>query len=158
MKDIKHEISKQECEHKQYISGLKHRLNQEVHGVISEAEAERCRFEFELRSLEDELATRNRIYRGEEERLHVRKGLYQSELDSLHLNLDKCIGLIGIARDQMNREIEGRKIEGAKMYADCKKSHEEKVRNIRDEYERSKQIQKDNIRDVEGDLENIHRQ
>lgn len=58
----------------------------------------------------------------------------------------------------MSREVEGRKIEGAKLYNDCKKSHEDRVRTIKEEYERSKQIQKDNIRDVETDLVNVNRQ
>jgi len=140
------------------MSGLRHRLSQDAQGAIHAAEAERCRMEFEIRALEEELHTRSRITRGEEERLTVRKGLYESELDSLHNNLNKVVGFIASARDQMQKDLSVRKIDGDKIYVDLKKGNDQRVSDIKAEYERAKAAQRHLIADKEAELADMKAQ
>jgi hypothetical protein len=124
------------------MTGLRHRMSQETHGAMHASEADRCRMEFDLKSLEEELATRSRITRGEDERIVVRKGLYDSEIDALHNNLNKSIGLIAHDREYMHRELADRKVDGQKVYQDLKASQEQRVTDIKNEYEKAKEAQR----------------
>lgn len=124
--------------------GLKHRL----HGEASEITG----LDFEIRALENELATRTRITRGEQERLHVRQNLYDSEVNSLHNNLNKVVGLIALARDQMHQELSNRRVEGQRAFVEVKGNNEERLVNIQNEYQKAKDAQRAIIRDREAEI------
>ena len=150
---LRHEFSKQQCEHQHYVSGLRFRLEKEVQGAISAADAERFHFDFEIKALEEELDARIRICRGEEERMVVRRDLNDREIETLNANLDKSEHLVGHAKEQMHAELRSRDQDWAKMMDDLKENYEQRLAGMKDDYEKAKNAQKEQIKAVEHELD-----
>lgn len=128
---LRHEFSKQECEHQHYLSGLQFRLEKELHHAISASEAERAQHEFEIRGLEDDLIARNRIRQNEEDRIQIRSNCYDHELSNLENNLANSEELIMISREQMDQELNTRKNDGHRIMDDIKAMYEDKLARLK---------------------------
>jgi hypothetical protein len=150
---MRHEFSKQECEHQHYISGLRYRMEKETQSALNCAEAERFHFEFEIKALEDELDARARIFRGEEERMVVRRDCYAKELETLQHNLDKSDTLVIQAREQMASELRTRQHDGHRMLDDIKANYEKRLASMREDYEKSKKTLQGQINDKDKELD-----
>lgn len=133
---LRHEFSKQECEHQNYISGLKYRYEKETQNALNSAEAEKYHFEFEIKTLEEELDARSRIRAGEEERMASRQICHDNELDTLRANFEKSEELCRRAQEYMDTELHTRHMDGDRIMGDIRDNYERKLGAIRDENER----------------------
>ena len=134
------------------MSGLRERAIRESNEVKHAIDSEKCRLQHEIRNLEEELATLDRIARGEDERLAVRRNLYESELHNLRGNLNKNIDLTNQARDHMHHDIATKRVEGNNIYLNLKREEDDRVANIKSEYQKAKNAQRDLIRDKETQI------
>lgn len=149
----RHEFSKQQCEHQHYISGLRYRLEKETHNAIHTAEAEKFRFEFEIKGLEEELDARSRICKGEEERMVMRRDAYDNEIQTLSKNLDQSQHLIDSSKEQMAEEQRARENDFNRMMDDMKNTYEKRIESMRDDYDKALSAQKQQIAQREEELE-----
>lgn len=134
------------------MSGLKYRLEKETQNAAHAADAERHHFMFEINALEEELAARHRIFRGEEERTMVRQDLHSKEIETLEHNYHKSLDLIAHAKDQMNRELASRKQDGDRILADIRNNYEKRVATMKEDYGKGKGEQRALIEEKEREL------
>jgi len=133
---LRHDFSKQECEHQNYAASLRYRLEKETQAAINTSEAEKFHFEFEIKSLEQELDARSRIRRNEEERLITRRECHDSELATLRANFEKSEDLVGRSMQYKDSEIRTRDQDGNRISGDIKTNYEKRLAVIKEDEER----------------------
>lgn len=128
-------------------------MDKETQNALNAAEAERFHFEFELRALGEELESRHRISRGEDDRLAIRRDCNDREVDTLRQNIRKYEDLIAHAQDDMQHEIKSRDLDNEKMVDDIKAGYEKRLAQMREDHDKDKAGLNAKIKNKEDELD-----